>query len=590
MRSNQFLRVRPIVSTCLLLVALTAYPAKSDDQAAIQWLREHAVPLQTVEAGHDSTDLQPLGQMVGNARIVALGEATHGTREFFQLKHRLVEFLASQKGFTIFSIEANMPEAYRLNDFVLNGVGDPKQLLKGLYFWTWNTEEVLDMILWMRDYNKSGKGRIEFTGFDMQTATVSIDIVRQFAMSNDPTFYSATLDPLYSELSRTHPSSPNSFAVATATLPLQAVVGKHLSLSGYIRSQDIADGYAGLWVRADGAKGVLEFGDMHNKRVTGTTPWTRYEVSIDVPASATAVYFGAMQSGTGAAWVDSLQIELDGVPYTDQSAFDPGFESNTPRGFYTGGQGYEVTVDAAVAQSGNQSLRMRRTAPAEAPSEKKDSASAFLAKCSAVVDYLESNRAGYLRRGVTAPAMDWVIQNARLVLEYTQLKSGAKTRDESMADNVKWIADQNPGAKIIVWAHNGHVSNNGYPGTVSMGSFLRAMFGGELVNFGFAFNQGSFRAIELGKRLHNFTVGEAPNGTLDRALASVGPPVFAVDLRRLPKSGAVARWFAQPHPSRSIGAAYSDTIAPSLWSNWSARGDFDVLLFVEKTTAAHPNP
>jgi erythromycin esterase len=186
--------------------------------------------------------------------------------------------------------------------------------------------------------------------------------------------------------------------------------------------------------------------------------------------------------------------------------------------------------------------------------------------------------------------MDWVIQNARLVLEYSQLKAGAKTRDESMADNVKWIADQNPGAKIIVWAHNGHVSNNGYSGTASMGSFLRAMFGNQLINFGFAFNQGSFRAIEPGKGLHNFTVGQAPNGTLDRTLASVGPPVFAVDLRRLPKNGAVARWFAQPHPSRSIGAAYSDTIAPSLWSNWSAHGNFDVLLFVEKTTAAHPNP
>lgn len=588
MRTKQFLRVRPVVSICLFLVALTAYSAVRDDQAALKWLRRHAVPLQTVEAGHGFADLQPLGQMVGNARVVELGEATHGTREFFQLKHRLVEFLASQKGFTIFCIEANMPEAYRLNDFVLSGIGDPKQLLKGLYFWTWNTEEVLDMILWMRDYNKSGKGRIEFTGFDMQTPTVSIDIVRQFVKSNDPTFYSATLDSLYSELSRRRPSSPNSFAVATATLPLQAAAGKHLSLSGYIKSEDIADGYAGLWVRADGPKGVLEFGDMHNKGVTGTSPWTRYEVSIDVPASATAVFFGAVQSGTGVAWVDSLQIELDGIPYTDHSVFDPGFESSTPRGFYTRGKGYEVAVDVAVAQAGNQSLRMRRSPPA--PSENKNSESVLSAQCSAVVDYLESNRAGYLQRGVTTPAMDWVIQNARLVLEYSQLKAGAKTRDESMADNVKWIADQNPAAKIIVWAHNGHVSNNGYSETVSMGSFLRAMFGGELVNFGFAFNQGSFRAIELSKGLHDFTVGQAPNGTLDRTLASVGPPVFAVDLRRLPKSGAVARWFAQPHPSRSIGAAYSDTIAPSLWSNSSARGDFDVLLFVEKTTATHPNP
>ena len=49
----------------------------------------------------------------------SLGEATHGSREFFQLKHRMLEFLATEMGFTIFSIEANMPEAYKLNDFVL---------------------------------------------------------------------------------------------------------------------------------------------------------------------------------------------------------------------------------------------------------------------------------------------------------------------------------------------------------------------------------------------------------------------------------------------------------------------------------------
>jgi erythromycin esterase len=431
MRFDRFFGLRSIASTCLLLVALTADATVSNDQAAIQWLRQHAVPLQTLEAGHGFADLQPLGQMVGNARIVELGEATHGTREFFQLKHRLVEFLASQKGFTIFSIEANMPEAYRLNDFVLNGVGDPKQLLKGMYFWTWNTQEILDMIMWMRDYNKSGKGRIEFTGFDMQTPTVSIDIVRKFAMSNDPTFYSATLDPLYSELSRSQPPNP--------------------------------------------------------------------------------------------------------------------------------------------------------------PLQNKDSAPALPAKCSEVVDHLESNRARYLQQGMTAPAIDWIIQNARLVLEYTQLKSGAKTRDESMADNVKWIADHNPGAKIIVWAHNGHVSNTGYLRTASMGRYLRTMFGNELVNFGFAFNQGSFQAVESGKGLRNFTVGQAPEGSLDRILAAVGLPFFAVDLRPLPKNGPVAQWFSQPHPSRSIGAIYSDTLAPSLWSNSSANGDFDVLLFTEKTTAARPN-
>jgi erythromycin esterase len=96
-------------------------------QQPVNWIRKNAIPLRTVEAGNGFNDMQPLKKVVGDARIVALGEATHGTREFFQLKHRMIEFLASQMGFTIFSIEANMPEAYRLNDFVLNGNGDPKQ-------------------------------------------------------------------------------------------------------------------------------------------------------------------------------------------------------------------------------------------------------------------------------------------------------------------------------------------------------------------------------------------------------------------------------------------------------------------------------
>src|SRR6476620_3758937 len=136
---------------CIGLTAATAYGQQSDPT---EWIRANAIRLNTSEAGHGFADMQALKPLIGNARIVSLGEATHGTREFFQLKHRMLEFLATEMGFTIFSIEANMPEAYRLNDYVLNGVGDPAKLLRGMYFWTWNTEEVLDMIRWMRELNK----------------------------------------------------------------------------------------------------------------------------------------------------------------------------------------------------------------------------------------------------------------------------------------------------------------------------------------------------------------------------------------------------------------------------------------------------
>src|SRR5262245_265918 len=97
----------------------------------VSWLQQHAVPLTTVEAGNGFADLQPLKPVIGNARIVALGEATHGTREFFQLKHRLLEFLVTEMGFTTFAMEANWPESLAVNDYVQHGRGDPAKVLAG---------------------------------------------------------------------------------------------------------------------------------------------------------------------------------------------------------------------------------------------------------------------------------------------------------------------------------------------------------------------------------------------------------------------------------------------------------------------------
>ena len=143
---------------------------KAQVEGVKKWLAEHAIRLKGVEAGHGFEDMQPLKKVIGEARLVALGEATHGTREFFQLKHRMLEFLVSEMGFTVFGIEATMPEAFDLNEFVLTEKGDPASALAGMYFWTWDTEEVLEMIRWMRNYNADPRHekKVKFYGFDAQ--------------------------------------------------------------------------------------------------------------------------------------------------------------------------------------------------------------------------------------------------------------------------------------------------------------------------------------------------------------------------------------------------------------------------------------
>lgn len=177
-----------LLSQSVLTQAQTPEVAGTVPHEISDWLRTVAIPIASTNPASGTADFVPLEKMIGDARIVAMGEATHGTREFFQLKHRMLEFLVERMGFTVFAIEANWPESLAVNDYVLNGRGDPAQGLAGLYFWTWDTEEVLQMIEWMHNYNQDSRHRkkIKFLGFDMQATKVAVSNVIAFLQKVDP--------------------------------------------------------------------------------------------------------------------------------------------------------------------------------------------------------------------------------------------------------------------------------------------------------------------------------------------------------------------------------------------------------------------
>ena len=143
-------------------------PARRD--AIVAELRVRAIPFKTVMPGAGFDDLAALDPIVGDARIVALGEASHGTAEFFRMKHRLFEYLVEKKGFTVFAFEANWPVVEIADRYVKTGEGSAAAALKEIGFWVWATEEVRDLIEWMRAYNAVPGRRklLSFTGFDMQ--------------------------------------------------------------------------------------------------------------------------------------------------------------------------------------------------------------------------------------------------------------------------------------------------------------------------------------------------------------------------------------------------------------------------------------
>jgi erythromycin esterase len=154
--------------------------------AALEWIGKHHVPLRTVEPGSGTGDLAGLDAAFAGARVVGLGEATHGTREFFQLKHRLLEYLVERHGYTVFGLEASRAECRAIDRYVQTGEGDPRAALEGIHFWTWNTEEVLALVEWMRAYNATHDRKLHFVGFDVQTSETAASNVLAFLERVDP--------------------------------------------------------------------------------------------------------------------------------------------------------------------------------------------------------------------------------------------------------------------------------------------------------------------------------------------------------------------------------------------------------------------
>jgi len=152
------------------------------DATVLSWLSSHLMPLKTLEPGHGYEDLEPLRAQFDGVKIVGLGESTHGVHEFFIVKHRLVEFLVTQLGFTVFALEASYAACQPINDYVLHGIGDRGDVLSGQHYLAWDTQEFAALIDWIREYNASvdGDRTVSFYGLDAGFNEVGRESVRNY--------------------------------------------------------------------------------------------------------------------------------------------------------------------------------------------------------------------------------------------------------------------------------------------------------------------------------------------------------------------------------------------------------------------------
>lgn len=169
-------------------VAIAASERAPAPEAVVDWLRSRAMPITTTDPGTDTADLAKVAETLAGARVIGVGEATHGTREYFRLKHRLLERLVTHHRLTLLAMEANFNDAERLDAWVQTGEGTLDDAMAAGLFRVWRTEEVRDVLLWMRAWNadKRHKTKIHVRGYDVQGARASIAALRAAVEKVEP--------------------------------------------------------------------------------------------------------------------------------------------------------------------------------------------------------------------------------------------------------------------------------------------------------------------------------------------------------------------------------------------------------------------
>ena len=158
------------------------------DRSVSSSVREAAHPLRG-----SSEDFDPLLERIGNARFVLLGEATHGTHEFYRIRGEITKRLIRERGFNAVAVEADWPDAGRVNRYV-RGDGtdaDAEQALGGFRRfpqWMWRNADVLDFVGWLRTHNESvvHPRRVGFYGLDLYSLHSSMEAVIAYLRKVDP--------------------------------------------------------------------------------------------------------------------------------------------------------------------------------------------------------------------------------------------------------------------------------------------------------------------------------------------------------------------------------------------------------------------
>lgn len=141
-----------------------------------------------------AADLDPLLERVGDARFVLLGEASHGTHEYYAWRTEITRRLVEEKGFSFVAVEGDWPDCYRVNRFVKGypGAGESAQEVLHAFArwptWMWANREVVELAEWLRERNRplAEERKVGFYGLDVYSLWESMAAVQDYLQRVDP--------------------------------------------------------------------------------------------------------------------------------------------------------------------------------------------------------------------------------------------------------------------------------------------------------------------------------------------------------------------------------------------------------------------
>lgn len=155
-------------------------------------MRDMALPLGAAD------DLEPILERIGDARYVLIGEASHGTHEYYAWRALLTRRLIEERGFSVVAVEGDWPDCYRVHRAVTSDALDPRAALERFErwpTWMWANEEVSDFLEWLRAYNdgQPPEARVGFYGLDVYSLWNSLQAILDYLRTHEPDSVDAAL-------------------------------------------------------------------------------------------------------------------------------------------------------------------------------------------------------------------------------------------------------------------------------------------------------------------------------------------------------------------------------------------------------------